>query len=189
MRLGIYVGSFDPVHKGHINVANHLIEKDYVDKVIIIPTIGYWNKTNLTDVSKRIEMLKKYENDNIIINATLNTLTYTYEILNELKKENENDELYLILGADNISKFNEWKNVEEILKNKVIVLPRNDIDVVKYINNFDQKDSFVIVDNFVPIFLSSTEIRNKIKNNDFNNIDIYLDDNIVKYILENNLYK
>lgn len=189
MRLGIYVGSFDPIHKAHISVANHLIEKDFVDKIIIIPTIGYWDKTNLTDLSKRIAMLKKYESDNIIINTTLNTLTYTYEILAELKKVYKDDDLYLILGADNVTKFSDWKNVEEILKNKVIVLPRNGIDVEKYINNFKQKDNFIIIDNFTPIFLSSTAIRNKIKSNDFNNIDIYLDDNIVKYIIENNLYK
>ena len=60
MKLGIYVGSFNPVHKGHIKVANYLLKNNYVDKVIMLPTPNYWHKTNLLDVNKRVEMLKFY---------------------------------------------------------------------------------------------------------------------------------
>lgn len=48
MRIGVYVGSFDPVHIGHIKIVNYLLDNHIVDKIIIIPTGCYWNKTNLT---------------------------------------------------------------------------------------------------------------------------------------------
>lgn len=189
MRLGIYVGSFDPVHKAHIHVVNHLIENDYVDKVIIIPSVGYWDKTNLAELEKRIEMLKFYENNNIIINNTLNTLSYTYEVLRELKNIYKDDLLYLIIGADNVEKFYLWKNVDEILENKILVLPRNDIDPTEYISKYSKKDNFIRVKDFEPLYISSTEIRNKIKNNDLSNINNYLDEEVLDYIIKSNLYK
>ena len=189
MRLGIYVGSFDPVHKAHIHVVNHLIDNDYVDKVIIVPSVGYWDKTNLIELEKRIEMLKFYENNNIIINNTLNTLSYTYEVLRELKNIYKDDLLYLIIGADNVEKFYLWKNVDEILENKILVLPRNDIDPTEYISKYSKKDNFIRVKDFEPLYISSTEIRKKIKNNDLSNINNYLDEEVLDYIIKNNLYK
>ena len=122
MRLGVYVGSFNPVHKGHIQVANYLLDNNYIDKIEIIPTGNYWDKKNLIDVNFRIEMLKFYESEKIYINETLNNCEYTYQVLNELKKDN--NELYLIIGSDNLPNFHLWKNIDEILKNKVIVVSR-----------------------------------------------------------------
>ena len=48
MKIGVYVGSFNPVHIGHIKIVKYLINNNYFDKVIIIPTGNYWNKQNLT---------------------------------------------------------------------------------------------------------------------------------------------
>ena len=183
MNIGIYVGSFNPVHIGHKYIIDYLLNNKFVDKVIVIPTMNYWNKNNLIDIKDRINMLKYYENKNIIINDTLNNLEYTYLILNELKKEYINDTLYLIIGADNIPKFHLWKNVDKILENKVIVLNRDDIEIEKYINRFNNKENFIIVKDFKCINISSTNIRNDIeKNKDL------LDKKIYKYIKDNNLY-
>ena len=60
MRLGIYIGSFNPPHLGHKKVIDFLLEEDYVDKIIIVPTQNYWNKNNLIDIKDRINMLKFY---------------------------------------------------------------------------------------------------------------------------------
>ncbi|UKI59000.1 MAG: adenylyltransferase/cytidyltransferase family protein [Clostridium sp.] len=68
MKIAVYVGSFNPVHKSHIKVVN-LVLKNYVDKVIIVPTLAYWDKKNLIDIKDRINMLKFYERDNIIIDT------------------------------------------------------------------------------------------------------------------------
>ena len=53
MRIGVFVGSFNPVHKGHIKVANYLLDNDYVDKVIMLPTPNYWHKNNLKKKKKK----------------------------------------------------------------------------------------------------------------------------------------
>ena len=177
MRLGIYIGSFNPPHLGHKKVIDFLLEKNYVDNVLIVPTGNYWNKTDIIDINKRIEMLKFYENDKIKIDTTHNNYPYTYELLNALKKSYPKDELYLIIGSDNLEELHKWKNINEILKNKIIVLRRNNI-----MKNPDIDDANIIyVDNFDNIDISSTEIR---KGN-----YKYLDSNIKDYIIKNNLYK
>ena len=61
MRIGVFVGSFNPVHEGHIKVANYLLENDYVDKVLILPTPNYWDKQDLIPVRHRYKMLKFYD--------------------------------------------------------------------------------------------------------------------------------
>ena len=86
MRYGVYVGSFNPVHIGHIKVCKYLIDNNYVDKVLILPTPNYWEKDNLVNINDRVEMLKFYEDDNIIVDSTHNNFSYTYEVLRSLKK-------------------------------------------------------------------------------------------------------
>ena len=108
MKIGVYVGSFNPPHKGHIKIVKHLLNKKIVDKILIIPTNNYWNKTNIIDLNHRINMLNFFKTDNIIINNTLNNLEYTYQVFRELKKDN--NDYSLILGADNIVSFAKWKN-------------------------------------------------------------------------------
>ena len=57
MKIGLYIGSFNPVHKEHIKVVQKIL-KEYVDKVLIVPTLSYWDKKILTDINHRINMLK-----------------------------------------------------------------------------------------------------------------------------------
>ena len=62
MRLGVYFGSFNPVHKGHMQIVYRLLSENLVDKVIVVATMEYWGKTQLLPLDKRIAMLKLYEN-------------------------------------------------------------------------------------------------------------------------------
>ena len=182
MKIGIFVGSFNPVHIGHIEMVNELINKKYLDKIYIIPTENYWDKNNLIELSHRVNMLKFFETDNIIIDTRYSKIEYTYQILNEFKKEYKN--LYLIIGADNLEKFHLWKNVDQILENKILVLNRNNIDCFKYINKFKNKDSFIVVNNIDDLDVSSTKVRKDLKNR-----SKYLDKRVLDYINKNNLYK
>lgn len=185
MKIGVYVGSFNPVHKAHIKLVKHLLNNNYLDKIIIIATGNYWDKADLVDIENRIEMLRFYQTDKIIINDDLNSLKYTFEILNELNKRYENDELFLIIGSDNIEKFHLWKKVDLILKNKVLVLPRGNMDFLKIIENNKEKKQFFIITDFEGEDISSTIIRTQIKENKKTDL---IDDFIYEYILENNLY-
>ena len=178
MKLGIYVGSFNPPHNGHMKVANFLIDNKIVDKVIILPTPNYWDKQDLVDINIRVDMLKLLETDDIIIDNKHNNYPYTYQVLESLKKD-YNDTLYLIIGSDNLESFHLWKNIDKILKNYVIVLRRGNNEINKYLDKFD-KNKFIVIDDFPFIDVSSTKIRE--------GSDDFLDPKVLQYIRENKLY-
>ena len=188
MKIGIYVGSFNPPHLGHIKIVNHLVN-NYLDKVIIIPTGNYWDKQDLINIKDRINMLKFFENENIMIDSLNNDVQYTYQLLDILSKEYKNDELYLILGADNIVNLNKWKNYEEILKYNLIVLNSSNIDVVKYLNNLNKINNYVVVNDLPNIDISSTMIRKKLEEKDYDTVLNLIDKRVFEYIKQNSLYE
>ncbi len=94
MKLGVYVGSFNPVHNGHIKVANYLVNNNLVDKVLMLPTPAYWNKQNIVDIKHRVNMLKFFETDKIIIDDINNNYPYTYQVMDSVKDDNPKDDLY-----------------------------------------------------------------------------------------------
>ena len=181
--MGVYVGSFNPPHKGHIKIVKHLLNKKIVDKILIIPTNNYWNKTNIIDLNHRINMLNFFKTDNIIINNTLNNLEYTYQVFRELKKDH--NEYSLILGADNIISFSKWKNYEELLNQELIIINRDNLDIKKYLNELNKKDKYKII-NIKNIDISSTYIRENIKNEKL--IKNIIDKQVLDYIKKENLY-
>ena len=183
MKIGVYVGSFNPPHKGHIKIVKHLLNKKIVDKILIIPTNNYWNKTNIIDLNHRINMLNFFKSDNIIINNTLNNLEYTYQVFRELKKDN--NDYSLILGADNIVSFAKWKNYEELLNQELIIINRDNLDIKKYLNELNKKDKYKII-NIKNIDISSTYIRENIKNEKL--IKNIIDKQVLDYIKKENLY-
>ena len=188
MRIGIYVGSFNPVHRGHIEIITHLLENDYLDKLVVIPTGNYWDKTNLIDVKHRIAMLKLYENDKIIVDSELNYVPYTYLILRELHQKYPDDKLSLVIGGDNIISFDKWKEYKEIIKdNEILVIPRDDVITGKYLDKYGQ-DKFIIVKDFNKVDISSTKIRKLLGNKRYALCEKYLDKKILDYIKKNNLY-
>lgn len=101
-------------------------------------------------------------------------------LLKALKIDYTNDELFLIIGDDIITKFYDWKNDKEILQYKILILNRNDINISDYVKKEDQ-DRFIMIKNFDKIDVSSTNIRKGI----FKNIDI----NVINYINKYSLYK
>ena len=104
MKIGIYIGSFNPVHIGHIDIVNYLINNKILDKVVIVPTLGYWNKDNLIDIKHRINMLKFFESENIkidkkLINANnINCLGTHFVKINLHKKVNAELKVTLLGG-------------------------------------------------------------------------------------------
>ena len=179
MKLGVYVGSFNPVHAGHIKVVNYLLDNGYLDKILVIATPNYWEKQDLIDINKRIEMLKFFETDKIIVDDTHN-YPYTYQILDELAKEYPDDEIYLVISSDNLERFHLWKNINQILKYHVIVLRRGYGDIECHLDKFD-RSRFIVINNFPFINISSTEIRKDLNNEN-------LDKRVLDYIRKNKLY-
>ena len=180
IKLGIFIGSFNPPHKGHIKVVRYLLEKKYIDQILIVPTLNYWNKNNLIDINDRINMLKTYENDIIKVDTEFNKYIYTVELMKELSKKYK-DELYLILGADNIVNFDKWKDYQELLKYKITVVNRGDVDIDKYISKYNS-NNFIVINDFENINISSTKIRDNLDSK-------YLDKEVLDYIKEHKLYE
>lgn len=158
MRTGVYVGSFNPPHEGHHKVMKYLLDENLVDQVLLLPTPNYWDKKDLADIKDREEMLRYYEEDKIKVDNVHNYHPYTYQVLQSLRKDYPQDEFYLIIGSDNLGRFHEWKEVEEILKSKVIVLKRKTTEKNPILEPF--ADQFIYAEDFEFLDISSTEIRN-----------------------------
>ena len=89
----------------------------------------------------------------------------------------------MIIGADIIPKFHLWKNFNDILKHKIIILNRDNVNINNYISKYKNKENFIIVKDFKRIDISSTKIRKDIDNN-----KALIDQEIYKYIKKNKLY-
>lgn len=182
MRIGVFVGSFDPVHNGHVAIMKYLVKEKIVDLVLVIPTGNYWNKQDLTDLKKRIEMLKLISDNNILIDQEHNFYEYTYQILESLTNENNENKYYLIMGIDNYEKIHLWKNYQDILDRGIIVVNRDCHDI----GNIDDNIIFVNKD-FGDV--SSSKIRKRIRDNNYEDINGFLDKKVLEYIIENDLYR
>ena len=192
MKIGIFGGSFNPPHKMHLNIALELINKHYVDKIVYVPTGSkYKYKNNLLPDVNRKEMLEilvsKYEELSVSDYELKSEVVYTYQTLKHFKELNPDDEIYFICGTDNLSYMDKWMNSEEILSNyKILVIKREGEDIDELLNKFCEYRENIIVSDVIPYNISSTVIREKIKNNE--NVDNLIDKDILNYIKENKLY-
>lgn len=185
MKIGIFGGTFNPPHKMHLKIALLLIEKNYVDKVIFVPTGNKYDRKDLNNEIDRLNMVNLMIKDYKSLESSDYELgkerVYTYQTLNHFKKLYKNDEIYFICGVDNINDFKTWKNYEYILNNfKVLVIPRNN-------EKINIKSSNIILTDVKADNLSSTYIRNNIKS--IKNIDDLIDKKVLDYIKERNLYE
>lgn len=195
MKIGIFGGSFNPPHKMHIEIANQLLNKHIVDKIIYVPTgCKYEYKKNLIADKYRYEMLEiisKKDNRTKVSDYELKDyVVYTCDTLTHFKNEYKNDEIYFICGTDNLSYIDKWKNGIDLLKNnKFIIINREGNEITKLLEKYnDYKDNIIVAD--IPLNnISSTHIRMLIKGKKKNELTKYLDEEIIKYIYNNDLYK
>ena len=187
MKIGIYPGSFDPIHLGHIKIVNKILQDKIVDKVLIVPTGDYWTKNVVASLQDRINMVKLFANENILVEEKDNSIKATYDFLKAKEKEYKNDEIWLILGGDNLENLHKWINYMKLIEYPFIVIKRNGFNE-KYIEkrfNSMYKRNFKILD--IPnIDISSTYIRENINNKEVLN-DV-LDPEVLKYIRNNHIY-
>ena len=193
MRIGIFGGSFNPPHKTHLRIALDLINKNYIDKVIFVPTGSkYKYKNNLVSDYDRLNMIKlliKNHNNVLVSDFELQEKeVYTYETLKYFKDKYSSDEIYFICGLVIFSYIDKWKNSDELLRNnKFLVIKRNgDNEKVILDRLNDYKDNIFITD-VIPSDVSSTMIRNKILNNE--DVLEFIDKEVLEYIKDNNLYE
>lgn len=193
MKIGVFGGSFNPPHKMHLNIGLELVNKQYVDKVIYVPTGSkYKYKNNLLPDKNRLEMLELLTKNQEYLDVNdyelKDEVVYTCETLAYFKELYPNDEIYFICGADNLSYIDKWKNGEKILNNyKIIAMKRKGEDIEELLKKFVDYQNNIIVADVEQQDISSTDIREKLKNNE-NVLDV-LDKDVYEYIRKNKLYE
>jgi nicotinate-nucleotide adenylyltransferase len=193
MKIGIFGGSFNPPHNMHTDIANYMINRHYVDKVVFVPTGSkYTYKNNLIEEEHRYNMLEilSNKNDNIMVSdyELKSEVVYTIDTLKHFKEEYPNDEICFICGLDNFSYIDKWKNGEEILTNyKIVVINRDGNDLEELLVKYDKYKDNIIISNMEMKDISSTYIRDNIK--EIDKVKEYIDEDVLRYIQENNLYR
>ena len=192
MKIGLYFGTFNPIHIGHLAIANHMAEYSDLDAIwmVVTPHNPFKKKSTLLDNNHRYEMVNiateeysKIQPSNI--EFKLPQPNYTVNTLVHLKENYPTYEFCLIMGEDNLKGFHKWKNYEVILENHdVYVYPRISEGVVEH--QFTDHSKIHKVN--APIMeISSTFIRKAIKEK--KNIRPLLPENVWNYIDVMNFYK
>jgi len=192
MNIGLYFGTFDPIHFGHINIANFLVNNDLVEKVwfVVTPQNPVKSSNNLIDFMHRYKMVKIQvkDNNNLLasdIELNLKRPNYTINSLRYISKTYPNNSFSLIIGEDNFVNFKKWREYKEIMSYyKIYVYPRKTrlkTDMKLIMSNNIEMIKAPLID------LTSTNIRNSI--NDKDRTNQFISDSVYKYITTNNLYK
>ena len=174
-KVGIIGGTFNPIHLGHLILAEYAYDEYQLDEILFIPTgISYFKDPNtVLDIKMRITLTGEAIEDNP--HFALSTIetdrpgnSYTYETLEELNKRNPDVRYYLIIGADSLFQIESWKEPDIIMENAIILAAsRKDqgIDLLKEKADELMKKfhSEIHILTCPMIDISSTDIRNRIK--------------------------
>src|ERR1700739_1424582 len=190
-KTGLFFGSFNPIHIGHLVIAEYMVEFTNLDKVwfVISPQNPLKPEKSLLSETHRLQMVRRaIEFDNRFKASTIEfdmpRPSYTINTLTHLKEKYPKQEFALIMGADNITTLHKWKNYEQLLEQfEIYVYPRKEsFDIPAYA----QRPSVHITE--APVMeISSTFIRNAIK--DKKDVRHMLPAQVAEYIKELHFYQ
>tara|TARA_B100000674_G_C37835746_1_gene912767 strand:- start:450 stop:1049 length:600 start_codon:yes stop_codon:yes gene_type:complete len=197
-KIGLYFGTFNPIHVGHLIIANYMADYTELDEVwlVVSPQNPLKKKETLLKDHHRLSLVRIALEDNTKLMASniefdLPIPSYTINTLVHLKEKYETYEFHLIMGEDNLRSFHKWKNQEEIINNhKIFVYPR-------VLTEQEMEDNSIEFSSFnhsnvircqAPIMkISSSFIRKAIKNG--KDVRYLLTPEVFKYVDEMNFYK
>lgn len=192
MKIGLYFGTFNPIHVGHLIIANHMAEHSDLDQVwmVVTPHNPLKKKSTLLDDYHRLQMVFLATEDFPKIKPSdiefkLPQPNYTVNTLAHLEDKYPNYEFSLIMGEDNLKSLHKWKNYE-------VILERHDIYVYPRISSEEENLEFknhpkIYLINAPVVEISATFIRDNIKKG--KNIQPLLPAKVWEYIDHNNFYK
>ena len=196
MKIGLFGGTFDPIHIGHLIIMENVINAMNLDKIYILPNSNPPHKlqNKKTDIKIRLKMVREAIKDNHKIEINdydyrNNSIHYTYQTIDFFKKTYPDDEFYFIIGEDSFLDIKKWKNYEQILKENLIVFKRyseinsslsSEINEIKKYNK-----NIYLIDNMA-LDISSTLIRSLVK--DKKSIKYLVNDKVIEIINRENLY-
>ncbi|MDR1017291.1 MAG: nicotinate-nucleotide adenylyltransferase [Lachnospiraceae bacterium] len=204
-KIGIMGGTFDPIHKGHLQLAEFVYKDLKLDSVWFMPNANPPHKDNkkiVSDAKHRVEMvslaIRNYPGFKLsTFESEKSETSYTYKTLEELKTIHPNDDFYFIIGTDSLFSILSWVHPEKIfpLATLVVIKRTSDgwskEDDIRY-NDFVEKletdyGAKIIVLNHDVIPASSTHIRNMIHTGE--NLDDFLPKEIIDYIDTHDIYE
>ncbi len=194
MKIGLYFGTFNPIHVGHLIIANHMAEHSDLDQIwmVVTPHNPHKQKNTLLDDYQRLHLVNLATEDYPKIKPSdiefkLPQPNYTVNTLAHLKDKFPKHEFSLIMGEDNLNSLHKWKNYEYILEN-------HDIYIYPRISELTDDETSSVLSHprihkiDAPIVeISSTFIRESIKNK--NNIRPLLPEKVWEYVDHNNFYR
>ncbi len=192
MKIGLYFGTFNPIHVGHLIIANHLAEHSDLEQIwmVVTPHNPLKQKNTLLDDYQRLHLVRLATEDYPKIKPSdiefkLPQPNYTVNTLAHLMEKYPQHEFSLIMGEDNLKSFHKWKNYDYILQHhNIYIYPRISEEAENL--EFKNHPRIHIID--APIVeISSTFIRENIKNK--KNIRPLLPHNVWEYVDHNNFYK
>lgn len=196
MKIGIYGGSFNPVHNGHIHLALTAAEELELDMVYLVPSgiSPHRSSAEYASGDDRLEMLRlasePYKKLGVCdFEIRREGKSYTICTVEEFRRRFPDDELFLLVGSDMLMCFDSWNRFEDILREvTLVVVSRKDGDADALRQKADELRKFgkILVSGSHPVEISSTEIRKNFSKNE--KFSCYLDKNVVQYIRSKNLY-
>lgn len=195
-RIGIFGGSFNPIHNGHVNLAKIVKNELCLDKVIFVPSNNPPHKDGdeLAPDDDRFEMCRLVAEglDGFEVSdyeLCREDVSYTVYTVRHFKEIYPQDRLFWLLGSDMLLSFDTWFRYDDILRNiSLAVVSREKDDMEKLKEKAEILSAYgeIFILDAVPVELSSTEIRKKIRNSQV--FSCYLDKKVVKYIKLHRLY-
>jgi nicotinate-nucleotide adenylyltransferase len=190
-RLGILGGTFDPIHSGHLILAEQLKEELKLQKVIFIPSANPPHKENhpVSSAKDRLQMVKLAIRDNpdfLISDIELKRegKSYTIDTLTQFVKLYKDSELFFLLGSDTIDELPTWKEPDKIFqKVKMVIALRPGFDRINPENRFVKKSLLIPING---LNISSTQIRERVRAG--KSIKYLVPPGVEKFIRSKNLY-
>jgi nicotinate-nucleotide adenylyltransferase len=188
--VGLFFGSFNPIHIGHLALANYMLAFENLDEIwfVVSPQNPFKKVDDLLGAEHRVEMVRRATKDQNQyrvedIELTLPIPSYTIDTLKALERKHSNCQFSIIMGADNILRIDKWKAADEIINNhQILVYPRLGYDV-----NESQLPANCQLTKAPLVELASTEIRRWIKAGKA--IPFLIPAGVFDYIQQHNLYQ
>lgn len=195
-KVGLFFGSFNPIHIGHLVIASHIAESELVDEVwfVVSPQNPFKEKKSLIEDYHRLALVNEAIEDedrlkSCDIEFTMPKPSYTSNTLAYLMDKYPKNEFSLIMGEDNIKSFHKWKNYETILNNhSIVVYPRLGVsDHLQADKSILSHNNVHLLEDIPIMKISASYIRKRIKEG--KSVRYLLTEKVAKYVDEMNFYR